>query len=126
MLARSRVLNQLEQFSVDTNGNPLCIYGDPAYHLRIHLQGSFRGAGLTPQQQARNESMSEVRVSVAWILGHIINYFKFLDLKKKNLKISFSAVGKMYVAIALLVFVAMDPPHQTTLMFLIPKFRIIL
>ena len=83
MLASSRVLNQLEQFSVDTNGNPLCIYGDPAYHLRIHLQGSFRGAGLTPQQQAWNEAMSEVRVSVAWILGHIINYLKFLDLKKK-------------------------------------------
>lgn len=84
MLPRSRVLNQLEQFSVDTNGNPLCIYRDPAYHLRIHLQGSFRGAGLTPQQQAWNESMSEVRVSVAWILGHIVNYFKFLDLKKKK------------------------------------------
>ena len=78
--------------------------------------------------QAWNESMSEVRVSVAWTLGHIINYFKFLDLKKKkNLKISFSAVGKMYVAfIALLVFAAMDPPHQTTLMFLPQKFRTIL
>ena len=45
--------------------------------------------------------MSEVRVSVEWIFGDIINYFKFLDFKK-NLKISLSAVGKMYVTCALL------------------------
>ena len=87
------MLNQLEQLSVDTNGNPLCIDGDPAYHLRIHLQGSFRGAGLTPQQQAWNESMNEVRVSVAWILGHIVNYFKFLDLRKKKLENKFQCCG---------------------------------
>ena len=101
MSARSGVLNQLQRFSVDTNGNPLCIYGDPAYPLRLHLQGPFRGAGLTPIQSAWNESMSEVRVSVEWIFGDIINYFKFLDFKK-NLKISLSAVGKMYVTCALL------------------------
>ena len=83
MLARSGVLNQLQQFSVDTNGNPLCIYGDPAHPLRLHLQGPFRGAELTPLQCAWNESMSEVRVSVEWIFGDIINYFKFLDFKKK-------------------------------------------
>ena len=80
MLARSRVLNQLQWFSVDTNRNPLCIYGDPAYPLYLHLQGHFRGAGLTPIQSAWNESMSKVRVSVEWIFGDIINYFKFLLL----------------------------------------------
>ena len=36
-------------------------------------------------------------MTVEWIFGDIINYFKFLDLK-----VSFSAVGKMYVACALL------------------------
>ena len=46
--------------------------------------------------------MSEIRVSVEWIFGDIINYFKFLDFKKKNLKISLSAVGKMHVTCALL------------------------
>ena len=45
--------------------------------------------------------MSEVRVSVEWIFGDIINYFKFLDFKK-NLKIHLSAVGKMYITCALL------------------------
>ena len=83
MLARSGVLNQYQRFSVDTNRNPLCIYGDPPYPLCLHLQRPFPGAGLTPIQHAWNESMSEVRVSVEWIFDDIINYFKFLDFKKK-------------------------------------------
>ena len=45
--------------------------------------------------------MSKVRVSVEWVFGDIINYFKFLDFKK-NLKIGLSAVGKMYIICALL------------------------
>ena len=66
--------------------------------------------------------MSEVRVSVEWIFGDIINYIKLLDFKK-NFKISLSAVGKMYVTT--LVFVVMDPPHQSNLMFLPQKLGII-
>ena len=45
--------------------------------------------------------MSAVRVSVEWIFGDIINYFKFMDLKEK-LKIGLSAVGKMYLVCGLL------------------------
>ena len=51
--------------------------------------------------QAYNDAMSEVRVSVEWLFGDIINSFKFLDYKK-NLKIELSSVGKMYVVCALL------------------------
>ena len=35
MLADSNLLNSLRQHSIDSNGNPLCIYGDPAYLLRV-------------------------------------------------------------------------------------------
>ena len=45
--------------------------------------------------------MSNVRSSVEWLFGDIINYFKFMDFKK-NLKIGMSCVGKMYVVCALL------------------------
>ena len=48
-----------------------------------------------------NKAMSEVRVSVEWLFGDIINSFKFLDFKK-NLKIGLSSVGKMYIVCALL------------------------
>jgi hypothetical protein len=45
--------------------------------------------------------MSRVRVSVEWVFGDIVNYFKFLDFKK-NLKIGLSTVGKIYSVCALL------------------------
>ena len=51
--------------------------------------------------QAFNAEMSNVRTSVEWLFGDIINYFKFLDFKK-NLKIGLSSVGKMYLVCALL------------------------
>ena len=101
MLADSNLLNQLQQYSHGLNGRPLCIYGDPAYPLRFHLQCGFKGAHLTQQQQLWNKNMSEVRVAVERIFGDIVNYFKFLDFKK-NLKLELSAIGKMYIVCALL------------------------
>ena len=62
----------------------LCIDGDPAYPLRPHLQAPFRGNNLTNDQIEWNKSMSAVRVFVEWIFGATINYFKFMDLKKKK------------------------------------------
>ena len=82
-------------------GQPMCIYGDPAYPLRLHLQTPFRNAVLTPDMQAFNDSMSAVRVSVEWLFGDIVNYFKFVDFKKK-LKIGLSNVGKIYIVCDLL------------------------
>ena len=101
-----------------------CVYGDPAYPLRVHLRTPFRqGVGFTPQMAAYNKSMSEVRVSVEWLFGDIANYFKFLDFKK-NLKIELSSVGKLYVVSGLLrnaltclygnqtsQFFGLEPPH---------------
>ena len=82
MLAMSGLLPMLEVHSISPNGQPLCIYGDPAYPLRVHLQGPFKGAALTPQQEAFNLSMSKVRISVEWVFGDIVEYFTFLDFKK--------------------------------------------
>ena len=102
MLAMSGLLEQLEQHSFSPTGQALCIYGDPAYPHRLHLQCPFaRRAVLTPEEQAFNQSMSQVRVSVEWVFGDIVNYFKFVDFKK-NLKIGLSSVGKFYVASALM------------------------
>ena len=54
---------------------PLCIYRDPAYPLRVHLQGSFKGDALTPLEQ----HLSQVRVAVERVFGDITNYFAYLD-----------------------------------------------
>jgi len=78
----------------------MCLYGDPAYPLRVHLQGLLRFGVLTIQMKAYNTAMSAVRSSVEWLFGDIINYFKFLDFKK-NLKLGLSSIGKMYIVSAL-------------------------
>ena len=100
MLAQSGLLYNLEQYAYNTAGDAMCIYGDPAYPLRVHLQGPYRNAVMTKDMQAYNTLMSGVRVPVEWLFGDIINSHKFVDFKK-NLKIGLSSVGKVYVICAL-------------------------
>ena len=101
MLADSSLLANLQMFAFSRVGDPLCIYGDPTYPFRVHLQAPFRNALLTPQMEAYNSSMSSVRSSVEWLFDDIVNYFKFIDFEN-NLKISLRNVGKMYIVCALL------------------------
>ncbi|XP_071851129.1 uncharacterized protein [Apostichopus japonicus] len=100
LLRESGLLTELEHRSYDTLGNTLCIYGDPAYPLRAHLQGPFKG-NLTNDQKLYNHSMSSVRVSVEWVFGDMINFFKSTDFKK-NQKMGLSACGKMYIVSGIL------------------------
>ena len=101
MLAVSQLYDDLEVFAFNPAGREMCLYGDPAYPLRVHLQASFRFGILTRDMEIFNESMSAVRLSVEWLFADVINYFKFLDFKK-NLKIGLSQVGKMYLVCAIL------------------------
>ena len=101
MLADSGQLRDLEQYAFSPGGQPMCVYGDLGYPLRVHLQTPFRRVPLTPLMQDYNEAMSALRISVEWLFGDVINSFKFLDYKK-NLKIGLSSVGKLYVVCALL------------------------
>ena len=101
MLVDSGLLHDLEQFAFNPAGQPLCVYGDPAYPLRVHLQGPFKHGVLTPQMEEYNAAMSAVRSSVEWLFGDVVNYFKFNDFKK-NLKLFLNCVGKMYVVSVIL------------------------
>ena len=98
VLADSGLLNDLQRFAFSSTGQPMCLYGDPAYPLRIHLQVPFRNTVRTPALQAFNFSMRAVRESVEWLYGDIVNYFKFLDFHK-NLKIGLSSVGKTFISV---------------------------
>ena len=53
------------------------------------------------QQKEFNTAISTVRTFVEWLFDDVINYFKFMDFKKK-LKIGLSPVGKMYVVCTIL------------------------
>ena len=69
--------------------------------MRPQLLGPFKGAGVAQIQQDWNQTMSKVRISVKWIFGDIINYFKFLEFKK-GLKLQLNAIRKMYLVYAIL------------------------
>ena len=97
----SGLLDELEMYSRSPNGNSLCIYGNPAYPLRVHLQSPYRHAQLTSEQSEFNSSMSTVRVAVERVFRDVVGYFAFLDYKK-DLKIGVSPIGKMYIVCALL------------------------
>ena len=101
MLAVSGLYEDLENFAFCPAGREMCLYGEPAYPLRIHLQAPFRVGVLTRQMEIFNEKMSAVRASVEWLFAEIINYFKFLVFKK-NLRIGLSQVGKIYIVCAIL------------------------
>jgi hypothetical protein len=101
MLGESGLMRELERVAHSPTGEALCIYGDPAYPLRIHLQAPFRDANLTEEMKAYNKAMSSVRVSVEWLFGEIVKYFKFVDFKRA-LSIRLSPIGKIYIVCALL------------------------
>ena len=100
VLADSGLLTQLQQRGFDTTGSRRCVYGDPAYPYRVHLQCPYRHARLTVQQEAFKTAMSTVRDSVECLFWNIAKYFKFLDFKE-NLKLQLSSVGKYYIVCAI-------------------------
>ena len=101
MLADSQLLTYFSQYAVFSTRQAMCLYDDPAYSLRVNFMAPFRNGVMTPQMEEFNKCMSGVRVSMEWLFGDIIQYFKFMDLKK-NLKIGLSSIGKLFVACALL------------------------
>ena len=101
MLADSQLLHDLHRFAYNSAGQAVCVYGDPAYPLRVQMQGPFRYGVLTPQMQQYNTEMSAVRSSVEWLFGDVINSFKFNNFKK-DLKLFLSSFGKIYVVSVIL------------------------
>ena len=63
MLHESSLFNDLRRFAW-YNNQPLCIYGDPAYQLSVHLQAPYRQAQNNQDMINYNKAMSEVRVTV--------------------------------------------------------------
>ena len=73
MLYDLGLLQDLERYAFSPAGHPMCVYGDPVYPLRIHLQAPFGNAILTPQMVNFNKSMSTVRISVEWLFADVLN-----------------------------------------------------
>lgn len=61
MLTDSGLMQDLQQHAFSHGGQPMCLYGDPAYPLRVQLQGPFIFGFLTDEMEAYNTAMSTVR-----------------------------------------------------------------
>ena len=102
MLAESHLYDSLERNAFSTTGEAMCIYGDPAYPLRIHLHAPFRNRVLTHQVLAFT--------IVQWVLfvlllsGCLGRYqlCQMFRLQNFNLKIGLSQVGKMYIVCSIM------------------------
>ncbi|XP_031549958.1 uncharacterized protein LOC116287416 [Actinia tenebrosa] len=103
LLGDSNLLPDLEQFASTPNGHTMCIYGNPSYPIRIHLKAPYKqckDSELTPEKEAYNKSMSEVKSPTEWLFPDVFNSFKFLDYQN-NHKISLDYVSKMHVVCCL-------------------------
>ena len=100
MLHESGLLNDLQRVAW-FNGQPLCIHGDPAYPMQIHLQAPYKEGNLTRDQKNDTKAMKEVRVSVEWLFGEIKTYIKFVDFKTQ-VKVGLRSIGKIYSVCGLL------------------------
>ena len=100
MFRASQLLQSLQMFPFDLHGQPMCICGDPAFPLRIHLQALFHNRVFSSNTgiQCSNGWSSFLSGVVVWRCHQLFQVFWL----KKNLKIGLRSVGKMYVVCALL------------------------
>ena len=117
MLHDPGLLQDLEAHAYSTTGVLKCLYGDPAYPLRVHLQGPFWNPHPTALMEAYNNSMSSVRVYVEWLFGDIMDYFKFMDFKN-NLKIGMSSISIVVYGI----YIVLYPDAQSALQHFVGDF----
>ena len=101
ILRRSELLYKSEECCNEADGIPLCIFGDPAYPVRTHIQAPYKHNNLSDTEKDFNNAMCSARVSVEWVFGEITKYSACVDFKK-NQEIALSEVGTMYRICALL------------------------
>ena len=66
----SGLLEKLEKNVIATDCRQLmCLYGDPAYPLRTHLQAPFRMVQPNANMEPFNKSMGFVWISVEWLFA---------------------------------------------------------
>jgi hypothetical protein len=84
----------LEQYSKNTQGQRVFVYGDAGYGFEDVIMSSYRagrGTELEADEGIFNASMSRQRIAVEWGFGKVVDLFGLIDYYKK-LKIGLSAV----------------------------------
>uniref|UniRef100_A0A8D8M060 DDE Tnp4 domain-containing protein n=1 Tax=Cacopsylla melanoneura TaxID=428564 RepID=A0A8D8M060_9HEMI len=101
VLRDTNLMQQLEEKAKFSQENKFVLYGDPAYPMSELLLKPFATRNITQLEQDFNTRMATARQAVEWGFGKVIAEFAFLDFKK-NQKILWQQVGKMYLVGTLL------------------------
>lgn len=96
LLGLSGLMDTLQTWFNDEEGEPYYIYGDPAYPMSPWMLSPYKGV-LTDAQQEFNKSMSSVRTTVEWGFGRVVALWPYVDYKKKQqVGLSACGLGKQY------------------------------
>ncbi|KIJ53223.1 hypothetical protein M422DRAFT_103130, partial [Sphaerobolus stellatus SS14] len=91
----------LEKHFWTPNGQPLFLYGDPAYRDGAHILSPYRGPVITEDQQAFNTQMSRIREPIEWLFKEVAQNFTFIDFSRSQ-KILLTPCA-LYYLVALLM-----------------------
>lgn len=102
MLAESELLFKLQDLMPQNQQQPIyALYGDPAYPQSSYIIGGYRNPVPNTDQAHWNTAMSKVRICVEWGFKEIIQYWTFLDFRRR-MKIFKFPVAKYYMVGAFL------------------------
>lgn len=80
MFRQSNIQEVLDQHAVNTQNEPLAIYGDSAYMLGPHIMTKFEERPqMQPYEIHFNTTMNAQRTSIEWSFGKVTNLFSALD-----------------------------------------------
>ncbi|CAG7726398.1 unnamed protein product [Allacma fusca] len=102
ILHLSGLIKELKEVFVNPDGTWYRLYGDPGYtNSKFINVGYTNKIHLTRYHKIFNKCMSELRVSVEYGFGKILQLFAFNDFKKNN-KLLLQPLKKQYIVSALL------------------------
>ena len=101
ILGETDIIDQLRRLPPAPNNARFCVYGDHAYPLSEFLIAPYPNHQITEEQAEFNRAMSEVRESVEYGFGKVVQYFSWIDFPK-NQKLYLQPVALHYLVAVLL------------------------
>ena len=98
----TKLNDEMKRIFVNDDGTWFAIYGDSGYANQKFIKVGFKNCKKLTEQQLRfNRDMSNLRISVEWGFGKLVNLFAFLDFRKAQ-KVLMQPLNRQYFVAALL------------------------
>lgn len=100
MLTDSKLRDYLVHHSHNTDGDPMCVYGDEGYQRLAPVHAPYRGGRLSPLETWSNGDMRRPRLCVEWAFGHLSNHWTFVN-NAARLRVGLMPVGIFFPVMVL-------------------------